>query len=385
MDYKQQITALADRIARLKGQVNSEEATKTSFILPFLQALGYDVFNPLEVTHECICDYGTKKGEKIDYTISIDGTPIMIVECKHWEENLEKHQAQLFRYYQVSQAKFGLLTNGIVYKFFSDLEKPNMMDNKPFFEINMLELRDSHIEKLKEFGRDQYNVNTILNFATELKYVNALRNLLSSLATQPTDEYTRFLAKQVYDGMVTQKVLEDFKPMISRAHQQIIADNVNVRLKSAFAPEVSAVDVPVKESREEGVNLFDDFIYLKVKDVLDFSRKERVMKKWFAKMQQEVFGQICEEIYPLFEPYNIEYPVIKIRTMKSRWGSCQPTKGIITLNAKMIAAPREAIEYVVLHEFAHFIHPNHSKDFYSFVERMMPDWKQRRAMLNGIE
>ena len=141
----------------------------------------------------------------------------------------------------------------------------------------------------------------------------------------------------------------------------------------------------VKESREEGVNLFDDFIYLKVKDVLDFSRKERVMKKWFAKMQQEVFGQICEEIYPLFEPYNIEYPVIKIRTMKSRWGSCQPTKGIITLNAKMIAAPREAIEYVVLHEFAHFIHPNHSKEFYSFVERMMPDWKQRRAMLNGIE
>ena len=251
MDYKQQITALADRIARLKGQVNSEEATKTSFILPFLQALGYDVFNPLEVTPECICDYGTKKGEKIDYTISIDGTPIMIVECKHWEENLEKHQAQLFRYYQVSQAKFGLLTNGIVYKFFSYLEKPNMMDNKPFFEINMLELRDSHIEKLKEFGRDQYNVNTILNFATELKYVNALRNLLSSLATQPTDEYTRFLAKQVYDGMVTQKVLEDFKPMISRAHQQIIADNVNVRLKSAFAPEVSAVDVPVKESSEE--------------------------------------------------------------------------------------------------------------------------------------
>ena len=102
-------------------------------------------------------------------------------------------------------------------------------------------------------------------------------------------------------------------------------------------------------------------------------------------MQVEVFLTICKEIYPLFKPYGVKYPLIKIRSMKSRWGSCQPQKGIITLNSNMIAAPREAIEYVVLHEFAHFIHPNHSKDFYGLVEKLMPDWKQRKAMLQGIE
>ena len=138
-------------------------------------------------------------------------------------------------------------------------------------------------------------------------------------------------------------------------------------------------------SKVEGVDIFGDFLNLRVKDISDFARKERVMKKWFAKMQREVFLQICDEIYPLFQTYGVKYPLVKIRSMKSRWGSCQPTKGIITLNAKMIAAPREAIEYVVLHEFAHFIHPNHSKDFYALVEKFMPDWKQRKAMLNGIE
>ena len=135
----------------------------------------------------------------------------------------------------------------------------------------------------------------------------------------------------------------------------------------------------------EGVEKCGQFLFLRVRDTSDFVRKERVMKKWLQRMQREVFEEICEEVYPLFEPYGVRYPLIKIRSMKSRWGSCQPQKGIITLNAKMIAAPREAIEYVVLHEFAHFIHPNHSKDFYGFVEQMMPDWKMRKAMLSAVE
>lgn len=145
-----------------------------------------------------------------------------------------------------------------------------------------------------------------------------------------------------------------------------------------------ALHLLLETSKMEGVDKFGSFLNLRVKDTTDFSKKERVLKKWFSKMQREVFFQICDEIYPLFQPYGVKYPLVKIRAMKSRWGSCQPSKGIITLNAKMIAAPREAIEYVVLHEFAHFIHPNHSKDFYALVESMMPDWKKRREMLNSI-
>ena len=137
----------------------------------------------------------------------------------------------------------------------------------------------------------------------------------------------------------------------------------------------------VEAAPVEGVDKIGQFLFLRVKDTTDFSRKEKVMKKWFEKMQVEVFLEICKEIYPLFKPLGVKYPLVKIRSMKSRWGSCQPQRGIITLNSKMIVAPREAIEYVVLHEFAHFIHPNHSKDFYGLVEDLMPDWKERKAML----
>lgn len=141
----------------------------------------------------------------------------------------------------------------------------------------------------------------------------------------------------------------------------------------------------LEEARVEGVDKFGQFLILRVKDTMDFSKKEKVMKKWLKKKQMEVFGEICEEIYPMVKSYGVNYPLVKIRDMKSRWGSCQPQKGIITLNGKMIAAPREAIEYVVLHELVHFIHPNHSKDFYHLVEKLMPDWKERKAMLQDAE
>ena len=139
-------------------------------------------------------------------------------------------------------------------------------------------------------------------------------------------------------------------------------------------------DSPIGEVEKIG-----QFLFIRVKDTTDFKRKEKLIKKWFSKMQSEVFLEICKEIHPLFKPYGVKYPLVKIRSMKSRWGSCQPQRGIITLNGKMIAAPREAIEYVVLHEFAHFVHPNHSKDFYGLVEQLMPDWKERRALLQNVD
>lgn len=135
----------------------------------------------------------------------------------------------------------------------------------------------------------------------------------------------------------------------------------------------------------EEVEKIGQFLFLRVKDTGNFSRKEKVMKKWMERQQKEIFSKICRQIYPLFQPYGIQYPLVKIRNMKSRWGTCQPEKKTITLNGKMVAAPKEAIEYVVLHEFAHFIHPNHSKDFYSLVEQLMPDWKIRKAMLQSAE
>ena len=107
--------------------------------MPFLQLLGYDVFDPNEVIPEMTCDIGTKKGEKVDYAIMKDEKPIILIECKHWEQDLSAHNIQLKRYYHESEAKFGVLTNGVVYKFYTDIVKPNVMDDTPFLEFNIEE------------------------------------------------------------------------------------------------------------------------------------------------------------------------------------------------------------------------------------------------------
>lgn len=133
----------------------------------------------------------------------------------------------------------------------------------------------------------------------------------------------------------------------------------------------------VKGEMEE-VLLKENLILLRVKNIEDFKQKEKLMNDWFENKQKTIFHQICREVYPMFESYQIEYPIIKMRYMTARWGSCQPVRGIITLNRRLIAYKRKSIEYVVLHEFAHFVHPNHSKKFYQLVEQLMPDWKQRK-------
>ena len=122
MDFKDSIKQIAERVEKLKDNIKTEEATKNALVMPFIQALGYDVFNPFEVVPEFICDIGTKKGEKIDYAIMRDGDPIILIECKHIEEELNSHDNQLLRYYHVSCAKFGILTNGMEYRFYTDLD-----------------------------------------------------------------------------------------------------------------------------------------------------------------------------------------------------------------------------------------------------------------------
>lgn len=140
----------------------------------------------------------------------------------------------------------------------------------------------------------------------------------------------------------------------------------------------------VEASKEESVYTDGVYIFLKVKDKDDFRHKENMMSKWLKQYQTAVFEELLQEKYLLFEKYGVTYPTLKIRNMTSRWGSCQPKKGIITLNSKLIEAPRNCIEYVILHELVHFIHPNHSRQFWDFVAMMMPDWKERKKELEKI-
>lgn len=237
MDFKDQIKQLGDRVTKLKEQIQTEEATKNAFIMPFLQTLGYDVFNPLEVVPEYITDIGTKKGEKIDYAIFKDGTPTILVECKHWGQNLNLHDGQLLRYFHVSKAKFGLLTNGISYRFYSDLVESNKMDEKPFLEFNINEIKDNQIEELRKFHKSVFNAESIANTASELKYTNELKSLLQSELTNPSSEFVKLFAKQVYPSVITAKVLEQFTNLTKKSIQQHISDLITERLKTALSKE----------------------------------------------------------------------------------------------------------------------------------------------------
>jgi hypothetical protein len=240
MDFKDQIKILGERVVKLKDQIQTEEATKHSFIMPFLQALGYDVFNPTEVVPEFISDIGLKKGEKIDYAIFLNGKPTILIECKHWAANLSIHDGQLLRYFHVSKAKFGILTNGIIYRFYSDLVDPNKMDEKPFLELNITEIKDNQVEELKKFHKSYFDADSIVNTASELKYTNELKQLLQAELTNPQPEFVKYFAKQVYPNMVTAKVLDLFTNLCKKSAQQYINDLITERLKTALTKEDEA-------------------------------------------------------------------------------------------------------------------------------------------------
>lgn len=237
MDFKDEIKQLAERVAKMKDKILTEEATKNAFIMPFINSLGYDVFNPLEVVPEFIADIGIKKGEKVDYAILKDDKPVILIECKHWSADLDPHNSQLFRYFHTTTAKFGILTNGIVFRFYTDLIEQNKMDDKPFFEFRIDDIKDMQIEKLKEFHKSYFSLESIINTASELKFMSELRNLIVQEISEPSDEFTRFFAKNVYPSIVTPKVLEQFRGLVKRSFSQYVNDAISDRLKSALATD----------------------------------------------------------------------------------------------------------------------------------------------------
>ena len=144
------------------------------------------------------------------------------------------------------------------------------------------------------------------------------------------------------------------------------------------------LEIKVLKSRTEGISLNAGYLYFKVRNPEDIRHKELMYEKWLKEYQIGVYEEICHHVHEHFRQWGVDYPVIRIRRMTSRWGSCQPYKGVITLNSRLIETPLPCIEYVVMHEFCHFIHPDHSKAFHTLMTRLMPDWKQRKQGLNSI-
>lgn len=253
-DFENRIKTFSTRAKEIKESLSTEEATKTSLVLPFFSMLGYDIFNPMEFVPEFTADVGIKKGEKVDYAIMSDTEPMILIECKSVNEQLTKHDSQLFRYFSTTTAKFAILTNGINYRFFTDLEEANKMDEKPFLEINITNLKDNHIVELKKFHKENFDLKNIKNTASDLKYLGLIRNVLHSIFTDnPDDEFVKFiLSSGVYDGIKTQNIIDKYKPLVKKSINLYINDLVSEKIQSALnnqAQEEKAINEEVKNEQ----------------------------------------------------------------------------------------------------------------------------------------
>lgn len=250
MDFSESVKQFSKQVATRKETARTEEATKMSLIVPLFQLLGYDVFNPAEFCPEYTADVGIKKGEKVDYAILEDGKPAILIECKSCTEPLTKHASQLFRYFGTTAAKFGILTNGIHYKFYTDLEESNKMDLSPFLEIDMTNPKDTAIAELKKFRKEIFDREKIFSTAEELKYSSSIKEYLAGELENPSDGFVKHILYHVYDGQRTQKVIDKYQPLIKRAFTAFINEIVNQKISSALTPDEERADVP-EEPQEE--------------------------------------------------------------------------------------------------------------------------------------
>lgn len=242
MDFATEIKELSNKVLTLKPNILTEESTKHSLIMPFLKTLGYDVFDPTVIVPEFTADIGSKKGEKVDYAILHDGKPIILIEAKHHTANLDNHNSQLLRYYTVTEAKFGILTNGIEYRFFTDLNITNKMDDKPFLTINLESLKDKHIKDLEQFAKDSMNIDQIISMAGRKKYVNELQSIFKKEIKDPSDEFVKFFAKKMTDKMLTQSVVEEYKALCRTAFSDIVNELVSDKISSLQAGFKAEID-----------------------------------------------------------------------------------------------------------------------------------------------
>lgn len=259
MDFIERIDVLSKRIPQIANSLQTEEATKNALVMPFLHTvLGYDVFNPSEVVPEFTADTIGKKGEKVDYALIKEGEVQILIECKKYNEKLSiKHASQLFRYFSVTNARLAILTNGTEYQFYTDLDAPNKMDEKPFLILDLENIDEHLIPEVKKLTKNSFDVNSIVSAAGELKYLSQIKRIISEQFKEPEEEFIRFFASRAYDGVLTSKVKHQFAEITHKALRQFLNDSINERLKSAIGNDKptdenkNLIDTPIPSNDEK--------------------------------------------------------------------------------------------------------------------------------------
>lgn len=249
LDFSQRVKDLAARSRHASQHAMTEEATKTAVVLPFIQALGFDVFNLEEVTPEFIADVGIKKGEKIDFAIKMGGKTAVLIEVKPISMPLGQAQySQLFRYFGTVEARLAILINGREIWFFSDIDEKNKMDKKPFFVFDLQSFDERQVLELSRFQKASFDVDAILEAASNLKYVKAAAALITKQLANPDDEVVRLFGRQIYEGTLTKGAIEMLRPAIQSALDEVVRNRIQERLNVTFSKEAAAAETVEKKA-----------------------------------------------------------------------------------------------------------------------------------------
>ena len=202
MSVESEIRKLAASIPEKRPYIRGEESTKDALIRPMIRALGYDTWNPAEVSSEFTADFGTKQHEKVDFAIMAAGRPIILIECKTISSRLGNNEiAQLFRYFSVTEARFAILTNGVEYRFYTDLRKRNVMDETPFMVVDMRELDDGALAEVSRFAKPEFDAQAIWDLVRsreiEQKDLQIITGNIAREFATPARDLVRLLAKGV--------------------------------------------------------------------------------------------------------------------------------------------------------------------------------------------
>lgn len=246
MTFSDELATIAKKIRDTRQSIETEQATKNAFIMPFISnVLGYDVFDPSEVIPEFTADVGVKRGEKVDYAIFKEGKIQILIECKKIGDPLDlRYASQLFRYFAVTTARIAILTNGQEYHVFTDSDMPNKMDEKPFLVFDLLDIDRTLIPEIQKLSKETFDIESVLSAAQELKYIGGIRRIIASQVKEPSDDWVRFFVSRLYEGRSTQRIIDQFRPLVGKALNQYVGDQVNSRLKTALGDEVESDVVP---------------------------------------------------------------------------------------------------------------------------------------------
>lgn len=295
MDFIDQVKQFSKRVESLKDSLKTEEATKTAVVMPFFAMLGYDVFNPQEFVPEFTADVGIKKGEKVDYAILDEkGEAVVLIECKATTEKLEKHDSQLFRYFGTSSAKFAILTNGIQYRFFTDIDDKNKMDETPFLEIDIFDVRENQVTELKRFCKGEFDIDSIFSTASSLKYVHEFKKFFTEQLENPSDEMVKVFLQVCYTAPKTQNVIDKFRPLLQTALNDCISEMMNDKIKTALGGSGGSISatVPEKVRPTEAVEVAEDAHQKRVPNIVT---TEEELEAYF------ILKNVLDDVCPMSE------------------------------------------------------------------------------------